>query len=86
MTSLHEENKFWLMDMLCFGAIFQLKDAEAMALFLNLIELECDHSCHPESGPRDQFDDNLKLVDRAIITSFGVMMGSHLQWSKRNVR
>jgi hypothetical protein len=55
------------MDMLCLAAIFQLKDAEAMALFLNLIELECDHSCHPDSGPREQFDDNLKLVDRAII-------------------
>jgi hypothetical protein len=55
------------MDMLCLAAIFQLKDAEAMGLVSRQLELEHDHSCHPESGPREQFDDNLKLVDQAII-------------------
>ena len=29
---VHEENKFWLMDMLYFAAIFQLKDSQTMAL------------------------------------------------------
>ncbi len=64
---VHEENKFWLIDMLCFAAIFQLKDAQTLGLISRQLELEHDHSCHPESGPREQFDDNLKLVDRTII-------------------
>jgi hypothetical protein len=64
---VHEENKFWLMDMLCFAAIFQLKDAETMALFSRQLELEHDHSSHPDSGPREKFDDNLKLLDLTII-------------------
>jgi hypothetical protein len=64
---VHEENKFWLMDLLCFAAIFQLKDAQTMALISKQLELEHDHSCHPESGPREQFDDNLKILDMTII-------------------
>jgi hypothetical protein len=64
---IHEENNFWLMDMLCFASIFQLKDAQTMAPFLRQLELEHDHSCHPESGPREQFDDNLKILDMTII-------------------
>jgi hypothetical protein len=64
---VHEENKNWLMDLLCLAAVFQLKDAEAMALVSEQLGLEHDHSCHPESGPREQVDDNLKLLERVII-------------------
>jgi hypothetical protein len=67
---VHEENNFWLINMLCFAAILQLKDAQTMALLSEQLELklECDHSCHPESGPREQFDDDLKILDRFIIS------------------
>ena len=64
---VHEENKDWLIDLLCLAAIFQLKDAEEMSLVSEQLGLEHDHSCHPESGPREQIDDNLKLLELAII-------------------
>lgn len=34
-----------------------------MALLSGQLELEHDHSSHPDSGPREQFDDNLKILD-----------------------
>jgi hypothetical protein len=64
---IHEENKDWLMDLLCFAAIFQLRNAEGMALLSEQLELQHDHSCHPDSGPREQIDDNLKLLELTII-------------------
>jgi len=81
---VHEENKDWLMDLLCFAAIFQLKDAEAMALVSGQLELEHDHSYHPESGPREQIYGNLKLLELTIIpegqkpiTSVSKQLGHH---------
>lgn len=64
---IHKENKDWLMDLLCFAAIFQLRDAEGLALVSEQLELQYDHSGHPDSGTREQIDDNLKFLELAII-------------------
>jgi len=64
---IHQENEEWLRNLISLAAIMQLRDAEEIALLSEQIELQPNLTSHPDSGPREDMDGLLAVLDQWII-------------------
>jgi hypothetical protein len=65
---IHGENQMWLKRLFGLAAIMQMVDAEtAVKNISQMLKLEPDYSCHPQSGLRKEPDGTLKIVDQLVI-------------------
>jgi hypothetical protein len=65
---IHKENQMWLEKLFGLAAIMQMADAETTVENISqMLKLEPDYSCHPQSGLRQEADGTLKILDQLVI-------------------
>jgi hypothetical protein len=65
---IHKENQMWLRELFELAVIMQMVEAETTVENISqMLKLEPDYSCHPQSGLRKEPDDMLNILDQLVI-------------------
>jgi hypothetical protein len=65
---IHSNNQSWLGQLFSLASIMQVVEAETTCeAIAKKFEIQPDHSCHPQLGPRQKMDGMLNLLDQWVI-------------------
>lgn len=65
---IHKGNQSWLGQLFSLASIMQVVEAETICdVIAEKFEIQPDHSCHPQLGPRQEMDGMLNLLDQWVI-------------------
>jgi hypothetical protein len=65
---IHSNNRSWLGQLFSLASIMQVVEAETICdVIAEKFEIQPDHSCHPQLGPRQEMDGMLNLLNQWVI-------------------